>query len=110
MKNKPSVSSAKKKLRVSCYSHDPAIGYTRILAVFEDGNTALDQESAQSKAMYWLDDLLVATKKFSLFSALNNIQAECNLDKNPPPFPDKTTMPLCIVNLVLKEHGLEIEE
>ena len=98
------------KLRVTCYTNDPGIGDKRILAVFEDGNSCLDQQTAQSKAMDWLDDLLDATKDFSLYSALNKIQAECNLDKNPPPFPNKTTMPLCIVNLVLKEHGLEIEE
>lgn len=108
MKNKPSVPL--KRLRVTCFSNDPDIGNERILAVFEDGNSCLDQNTAQSKAMDWLEDLLDATKNFSLYSALNEIQAECNLDKNPPPFPDKTTMPLCIVNLVLKEHGLEIEE
>ena len=99
-----------KKLRVTCFSNDPDIGDKRILAVFEDGNSCLDQQTAQAKAMDWLDDLLDATKNFSLYSALNEIQVECNLDKNPPPFPKKTTMPLCIVNLVLKEHGLQIEE
>ena len=99
-----------KKLRVTCWSNDPDIGNTRTLATFVDGNDVLDMEPAQSKALYWLEDLLDATNNFSLFVALNKIQAECNLDKNPPPFPDKTTMPLCIVNLVLKEHGLEIEE
>lgn len=99
-----------KRLSVTCFSNDPAIGVKRTLAVFEDGNSCLDQSTAQSKAMDWLDDMLDATKGFSLYSALDEIQSKCNLDKNPPPFPDKTTMPLCIVNLVLKEHGLEIEE
>lgn len=99
-----------KRLSVTCWSNDPDIGTTRTLATFVDGNNVLDMEPAQSKAMYWLDDLLEATKNFGLFDALKTIQAESNLDKNPPPFPDLTTMPLCIVNLVLKEHGLEIEE
>ena len=90
-----------RRLRVTCYTNDPDIGTTRTLATFVDGNSCLDQQTAQSKAMDWLEDLLDATKNFSLYSALNEIQAECNLDKNPPPFPDKTTMPLCIVNLVL---------
>ena len=100
-----------KRLSVTCWTTDPDIGDKRTLATFVDGNDVLDREPAQSKAMYWLDDLLEATKNFSLFDALETIQAECNLDKNPPPFPaDLTTMPLCIVNLVLKEHGLEIEE
>ena len=99
-----------KRLSVTCFSNDPSIGDKRRLAVFEDGNSCLDQQPAQSKAMDWLDDLLDATKGFSLYSALKKIQTECNLDKNPPPFPYLITMPLCIVNLVLKEHGLQIEE
>lgn len=100
-----------RKLRVTCWSwnEDPN-GTRRTLAEFEDGHAVLDQQTAQSKAMDWVDDLLEATKKFSLYTALNDIQAECNLDRDPKPFPDKTKMPLCIVNLVLKEHGLELEE
>lgn len=98
------------KLCITCWTHNPDIGNNRTLAVFEDGHDCLDQQPALSKALDWLDDLLDATKNFSLMFALNEIQAECNLDKDPPPFPNKHTMPLCIVNLVLKEHGLEIEE
>ena len=99
-----------KRLSVTCWSQDPDSGYTRTLATFVDGNDVLDQEPAQSKALYWLDDLLDATNNFSLFDALRKIQAESNLNKNPPPFPDLVTMPLIIVNLVLKKYGLEIEE
>ena len=101
-----------RKLRVTCWSwnEDPN-GTRRTLAEFEDGHGGvLDQQTAQSKAMDWIDDLLDATKNFSLYAALNDIQAECNLDKDPKLFPDKTKMPLCIVNLVLKEHGLRLEE
>ena len=97
-------------IRITCFSNDPDVGDCRTLAEFEDGNTALDQEPAKSKALYWLDDMLDAVKGFSLFTALNRIQAECNLDKDPKPFPSKTKMPLCILNLVLKEHGLRLEE
>lgn len=97
-------------IKVTCYTNDPDEGDRRTLATFEDGNTVFDRQKAKSKALYWLEDMLYAVKGFGLFSALNRIQAECNLDKEHPPFPDKTEMPLCILNLVLKEHGLELEE
>ena len=54
--------------------------------------------------------MLVAVKGFSLFSELNRIQEECNVGRDPQPFPYKMEMPLCILNLVLKEHGLELKE
>ena len=97
-------------IRITCYNNDPDCGDVRTLAKFENGNTALDQEPALSKAISWLDDMLEAVTSFSLVSALNAIQAECNLDKDPEPFPNKYAMPLCIVNLVLKEYGLELEK
>lgn len=89
-------------------SVDPRLEH-RVLAMFME-ETADGEETAESKALNWLDDLLVTVKGFSLLSELNAIQAECNLDRNPPPFPSKYSMPLCIVNLVLKEHGLELKE
>lgn len=97
-------------IRITCYTNDPVGGDRRTLAKFEDGDTAFDRETALSKALGWLDDMLDAVKGFSLFTALNDIQAECNLDKEHPPFPNKYAMPLCILNLVLKEHGLTLEE
>lgn len=97
-------------ISITCFSNDPDVGDCRTLAAFEDGDTVLDQEKAKSKALYWLDDMLDAVKGFSLFAALNRIQAECNLDRDPKPFPSKTEMPLCLLNLVLKEHGLELKE
>lgn len=97
-------------IRITCFSNDTLESGRRTLAKFEDGNTVFDQQKAKSKALYWLDDMLDAVKGFSLFAALNDIQAECNLDKEHPLFPNKTEMPLCILNLVLKEHGLELEE
>ena len=97
-------------VKITCYANDPAEGDRRTLAVFEDGGPAPGLKTAKSRALRWLDDMLDAVKGFSLFSALNGIQAECNLDRDPKPFPSKTEMPLCIINLVLKEHGLELEE
>lgn len=107
---KPAPTPQPKRLRVTCETNDPDEGYRRTLAEFGDGNTVFDRQKAKSNALYWLDDMLDAVKGFSLFTALNGIQAECNLDKEHPPFPSKLEMPLCIVNLVLKEHGLELEE
>lgn len=99
-----------KRLSVTCWTTDPDFGDKRTLATFVDGNDVLDMQPAQSKAMYWLEDLLDATNDFSLFDTLRKIQAESNLNKNPPPFPDLVTMPLIIVNLILRKYGLEIEE
>ena len=97
-------------IKVTCRCNNPVEGDRRTLAVFEDGDTCFDKQTPKSKAIRWLDDMLDAVKGFSLFTALNDIQAECNLDKDPKPFPTKTEMPLCILTLVLKEHGLELEE
>lgn len=85
-------------------------GDERTLAKFEDGHTVLDQETALSKALDWLDDMLDAVKGFSLYTALDRIETACNAGKDPKPFPSATEIPLCILNLVLKEHGLELEE
>ena len=96
-----------KKLKLTCYSnnHDD----TRTLAEFEDDpENSILQSSAQAKAIDYTHDLLYATKRFSLLNELNQIQIECNKGKELF-FPDKTTMPICIINLVLKQHGLEIE-
>ena len=98
-----------KKLKLTCYSnnHDEI----RTLAEFEDSpeKDAL-KSSAQAKAIDYIHDLLFAIKRFSLLSELNQIQVECNREDKGLFFPDKTTMPLCIINLVLKQHGLKIEE
>lgn len=100
-------------IRIICDTDDPNEGDCRTLATFEDGNIGnafFDKYKAKAKALCWLDDMLVAVKGFSLFSELNRIQEECNLGRDPQPFPYKTEMPLCIVNLVLREHGLELKE
>lgn len=97
-------------VKVICFRNDPTEEDLRTIASFKDGNTDSDQTTAKAEALYWLDDMLDAVKGFSLFSALNEIQTECNLGKENPMFPKKTEMPLCILNLVLKEHGLKLEE
>ena len=97
-------------IRITCHSKGHDCGSDRTLATFIDGSTAIDQETAKSKALNWLDDMLDAVKGFGLFAALDRIRAECNLGKDPKPFPSAAEMPLCILNLVLKEHGLELGE
>lgn len=74
----------------------------------------LTTASTQKEVMEWIEDLLNSVKNTSLLMALNEIQAECNLHSWGMPdkdkvFPDKFQMPLCIINLVLKEHGLKVE-
>jgi hypothetical protein len=97
------------KLKITGYSNDAeCIDYT--FAEFEDGKGVLDQEPALSKAITWLDNLLDGTSNFSLLSKLNEMQVVCNRGKDPKPFPDKFAMPVCIVNLLIKEFGLRIEE
>lgn len=97
------------KLKITGYANDME-GSDYTFATFEDGKGALDQEPALSKAITWLDNLLDGTSHFSLLSKLNEMQVVCNRDKDPKPFPDKFAMPVCIVNLLVKEFGLQIEE
>lgn len=63
--------------------------------------------------MRWLDTLLSQTSHFSFLSKLNDIQRECNIRKAVADkydvFPNKFTMPLVIVNLVLAPFGIEIK-
>ena len=79
-------------------------------------NRVLTLETTQKDAMLWIDDLLSSVKNISFLGILNSIQTECNLrhwgEKQKDEyeiFPDKFKMPLCIINLVLKEHGLKVE-
>jgi len=63
--------------------------------------------------------VLYEIKHFSLLNALNEIQGVCKTigpaDKNGDAqmiecFPDKYEMPLLLINLVLKEHGIRIDK
>lgn len=94
--------------KIRIVSNSPSTEWQCTLARFEDD--ASGRKTALSDALDWLDNMLDAVKGFSFFSALNQIQAECNLDRDPRPFPSKTDIPLCILNLVLKEHGLELKK
>ena len=69
------------------------------------------------EAIDWLDKVLYEVKNFSLFNVLNEIQGVCKAkiptDKNEDPstiecFLYKDDIPLLLINLVLKEHGIKI--
>ena len=79
-------------------------GERRCLTAFADRGTARED------AIRWIEDTLVATTGQSLMLKLNDIQLGCRSENGETLFPDKFTMPLCIVNLVLKEFNLEIKE
>lgn len=66
---------------------------------------------SQEAVTCWLDIVLYAVTRgrFSLMSELNEIQSECN-DDEMERFPNKFTIPLMIVNLVLQPYGLWIKE
>jgi hypothetical protein len=85
----------------------------RVCAVNDGARSVLatftDRDTMQKDAILWVDDVLRATTGFCLLSRLNDIQAACRKgDKTV--FPDKFAMPLCIVNLAIKEFNLEITE
>lgn len=77
------------------------------------GETVFYKSESQERITRWLDSLLYAVKGFRLLSALNDIQTECNpknaaMNEADKVFPNKFSMPLIILNLVLKEHGLKV--
>lgn len=82
----------------------------RINCVLDGERTPLATFVDEANAIDWLDNVIVATTGESLMSRLNKIQLECRNENGETLFPDKSKMPLCIVNLVLKEFNLEIKE
>lgn len=79
----------------------------------------LNSFSTKREAIDWLSEVLSAIKNFSLLGALNEIQGVCRVvgpaDKNGNAqmiecFPSKYDMPLLLINLVLKEHGIRIDK
>ena len=64
------------------------------------------QEGAQD----WLDALLEHTADFSLLGALNDMQSGCRFENGETMFPNKSEIPLYLVNLVLQRFNLKIEE
>lgn len=93
---------------IRCWSNDFDT-YDRELASFKDGDSVLDMESAMSKALSWLDDLLSAVKGFDLIDELEKLRHKLNQGKSPEPFPTYISLPVEIVELMLKEFNLEIE-
>lgn len=64
----------------------------------------------QEKVTRWLDELLMCTNDFSLMSKLNDLQTECYTcgKGGVEAFPSKFDIPLMVVNLIIKDFGLEI--
>lgn len=82
----------------------------RINCVLDGERMSLTTVLNEANAIGWLDNVIVATTGESLMSRLNEVQLGCRNGDGETLFPDKDKMPLCIVNLVLKEFNLEIEE
>lgn len=82
----------------------------RINCVLDGERTPLATFADEANAIDWLDTVLVATTGESLRSRLNEIQLECRDENGKTLFPDKNKLPLCIVNLVLKEFNLETKD
>ncbi len=58
-------------------------------------------------ALVWCENIVYAIRGKSITSELNCIQASVDTKKNPA-FKYKDTMPLEIINLVLKQYNLEL--
>ena len=82
-------------------------------------HTELNSFATKKEAIEWVSNVLYEIKHFSLLNALNEIQGVCKVlgpaDKNGDAqmiecFPSKYEMPLLLINLVLKEHGIRIDK
>ena len=82
-------------------------------------HTELNSFPTKREAIEWVSEVLYEIKHFSLLNALNEIQGVCKVlgpaDKNGDAqmiecFPSKYEMPLLLINLVLKEHGIRIDK
>lgn len=93
---------------IRCWSNDLDIN-DRELASFKDGDSVLDMEPAMSKALSWLDDMLSAVRGFDLIEELEKLRLKLNQGKNPEPFPECISLPVEIVELMLKEFNLRID-
>lgn len=93
---------------ITCWSND-ANTYERELAAFKDGDSVLDMEPAMYKAMSWLDDMLSAVRGFDLIDELEKLRHKLNQGKSPEPFPTCVSLPVEIVELMLKEFSLRID-
>ena len=73
----------------------------------------LHTAETQENAMRWLSLVLEKASKdrFNLWSELIDLQHDCyNETTGKTIFPDKTKIPLAIINLVLKEYGIWIDK
>lgn len=93
---------------IKCWSNDFNV-YDRELAKFKDGDSVFDQESAMSKALSWLDDILSAVSDFDLIDEFEKLRHKLNQGKSPEPFPTYVSLPVEIVELMLKEFKLKID-
>ncbi len=88
----------------------------RIIGLKE--HTELNNFPTKRSAIEWVDKVLSELKNFNLLETLNEIQSVCKVigpaDKHGDAqmiecFPNKYEMPLLLINLVLKEHGIRID-
>lgn len=93
---------------IKCWSNDFDTR-DRELATFKDGDSVLDRELAMSKALSWLDDMLSAVRGFDLIDELEKLRHKLNQGKSPEPFPTYISLPVEIVELMLKEFNLRID-
>lgn len=97
-----------KRVSVTCWSNDFNTE-CRELASFKDGDSVLDMEPAISKAISWLDDMLSAVRDFDLIDELEKLRRELNKGKIPEPFQSYLSLPVEIVELMLKQFNLSID-
>lgn len=81
----------------------------RIVGTEVDGMRFYETTSQES-AQDWLDAMLQHTAGFDLLEVLNDIQRECRFENGKTMFPNKSEIPLYLVNLVLQRFNLKIEE
>ena len=93
---------------IRCWSNDYDTT-DRELATFKDGDGVLNMEPAMYKALSWLDDMLSAVRDFDLIDELEELRHKLNQGKNPEPFPTYVSLPVEIVELMLKEFNLRID-
>lgn len=93
---------------IECWSNDFDMN-RREIATFKDGDCVLDKEPAMSKALSWLDDVLSAVRGFDLIDELEKLRHKLNQGKSPEPFPTNLSLPVEIVELMLKEFNLMID-
>lgn len=75
-----------------------------------DGSVFASDIRKLGLALNWVDKLLECTHHASLMSKLNDIQRDVRTKDGMTVYEYKDQIPLSIVNLVLREYGLEIEE